>query len=91
MPTYNYYCKDCKKEFSYFQNINDDILKTCNECSGSLDRIITGGMGLIFKGQGFYQTDYKEKKVKKTDTPQIKTSKKENKNKSISKKEKTNE
>tara|TARA_Y100000590_G_C15635902_1_gene982996 strand:- start:1246 stop:1521 length:276 start_codon:yes stop_codon:yes gene_type:complete len=91
MPTYNYYCKDCKKNFSYFQRINDDILKTCHNCSGTLERVITGGMGLIFKGQGFYQTDYKEKKEKKVDSPQIKTSKKENKNKSISKKENTNE
>ena len=60
MPTYNYYCSSCDSHFSYFQRMSDLSLSICEECGGNIERIITGGSGLIFKGSGFYLTDYKE-------------------------------
>ena len=59
MPTYNYKCKKCESVTSAFQRISDFPLKVCNDCGGELKRIISGGTGLIFKGDGFYLTDYK--------------------------------
>ncbi len=63
MPTYTYKCKYCGKVFESFQSITDPPLKTCLSCSGELERVITGGSGLIFKGSGFYITDYARKKA----------------------------
>ena len=63
--------------------MNDSSLSTCKECGGKIERIITGGTGLIFKGSGFYLTDYKDEKKTKQDngnTKQSKTDKKEVKN-----------
>ena len=60
MPTYNYYCEKCDMNFSYFQQMSESSLSTCEECGGKIERIITGGTGLIFKGSGFYLTDYKD-------------------------------
>ena len=66
MPTYNYRCLACKKNFSIFQNMNDSPISDCEYCKGGkLEKIISGGSGLIFKGSGFYLTDYKNKKNKK--------------------------
>ena len=66
MPTYNYICLACNKEFSIFQNMNDKPISDCEYCkNGKLEKIISGGSGLIFKGSGFYLTDYKNKKNKK--------------------------
>ena len=62
MPTYNYYCGDCDSHFSYFQKMSESPISNCENCKGDLKRLITGGTGLIFKGSGFYLTDYKEKK-----------------------------
>lgn len=59
MPTYDYLCHDCQKEFEVFQRMSDDPLNTCPSCGGTVQRRITGGTGLIFKGSGFYLTDYK--------------------------------
>ena len=59
MPTYNYYCSDCESHFSYFQKMSESPLSKCKKCGGEVKRIITGGTGLIFKGSGFYLTDYK--------------------------------
>ena len=70
MPTYNYYCRDCESHFSYFQQMSESSLSTCEECGGKIERIITGGTGLIFKGSGFYLTDYKD--GKKTDQDTVK-------------------
>lgn len=58
MPTYQYRCEDCKLEFEEFQSIMDEPLSVCPECGGSIHRVISGGAGLIFKGSGFYITDY---------------------------------
>lgn len=60
MPTYEYECKDCKHRFEEFQKITDTPLSKCPKCGGQLRRLITGGVGLIFKGSGFYVTDYKK-------------------------------
>lgn len=61
MPTYAYFCKPCRKEFEVFQSMKDDPLTTCPLCErkGQVQRLISGGAGIIFKGSGFYQTDYK--------------------------------
>jgi len=61
MPTYEYKCKDCGFELEEFQSITDDPLKVCPSCGGELQRVLSGGIGLIFKGSGFYITDYAKK------------------------------
>jgi len=61
MPTYEYSCNKCGHLFEHFQKMTDEPLKVCPECSGNLIRLIGGGAGLIFKGSGFYITDYKRK------------------------------
>ena len=62
MPTYDYVCDDCGHEFDYFQTMSADPLKTCPECGeDSLRRLIGGGAGLVFKGSGYYLTDYVRK------------------------------
>ena len=58
MPTYNYKCNDCEYQFSEFQKMSDDPVKDCPQCEGEVRRIISGGSGMIFKGTGFYLTDY---------------------------------
>ena len=61
MPTYEYVCSKCDHEFEAFQSMNDEPLKTCPACKKrSIKRKIGGGAGLIFKGTGFYITDYKK-------------------------------
>lgn len=59
MPTYDYKCLDCGNTFEYFQSITDEPLVVCSNCKGTLKRLIGAGAGPIFKGSGFYQTDYK--------------------------------
>ena len=59
MPTYGYECKSCNHTFDAFQNISDAPLKVCPKCGKELRRLINGGMGVIFKGSGFYVTDKK--------------------------------
>ena len=58
MPTYEYQCEDCGYKFEKFQKMSDELIKKCPKCSGSLKRLIGAGMGIIFKGSGFYATDY---------------------------------
>lgn len=59
MPTYDYKCLDCGYTFEYFQSITDEPLSVCPNCGGVVKRLIGAGAGPIFKGSGFYQTDYK--------------------------------
>ncbi|ACB77096.1 FmdB family zinc ribbon protein [Opitutus terrae] len=62
MPTYEYACQKCGHTFEQFQSMHDAPLKKCPECKKlGLKRLIGGGAGLIFKGSGFYITDYKKK------------------------------
>ena len=59
MPTYEYECKSCKHRFEEFQSITDDAIEVCPKCGKKVRRLFGGGMGVIFKGSGFYTTDYK--------------------------------
>jgi putative FmdB family regulatory protein len=59
MPTYDYDCTECGHAFEEFQSITAAPLETCPQCGGKVQRRINGGAGLIFKGSGFYLTDYK--------------------------------
>lgn len=62
MPTYEYKCLKCGHAFDAFQQITAKPLKACPECKGKVKRLISAGSGVIFKGSGFYATDYKKKK-----------------------------
>ncbi|MCH2202147.1 MAG: zinc ribbon domain-containing protein [Fuerstiella sp.] len=66
MPTYEYRCKNCEHEWESFQSIKAKPSRKCPEC-GKLkaERIISAGGGIIFKGSGFYQTDYRSDSWKK--------------------------
>jgi putative FmdB family regulatory protein len=59
MPTYDYECSQCGRVFEVFQNMSDDPIETCDHCGASVRRLIGGGLGIIFKGSGFYVTDNK--------------------------------
>jgi putative FmdB family regulatory protein len=60
MPTYEYICADCESRFEFFQSITARPLRKCRRCGkSSLKRLIGAGAGVIFKGSGFYQTDYR--------------------------------
>lgn len=61
MPTYDYECTKCHHRFEKFQAMSDPLLKSCPKCRGRVRRLIGGGAGLIFKGQGFHVTDYRTK------------------------------
>jgi len=60
MPTYDYDCADCGHEFEQFQSMSSASLEICPKCGGKVKRRMHGGAGLIFKGSGFYLTDYKK-------------------------------
>lgn len=62
MPTYEYQCLKCKKKFDYTQSMSDKPIRACIYCKGKVERLIGAGSGLIFKGTGFYVTDYKKSK-----------------------------
>ena len=62
MPTYEYACAKCGHEFEQFQSMRDEPLKKCPKCGkAAVKRLLGAGAGLIFKGSGFYITDYKKK------------------------------
>ncbi len=66
MPTYDYKCDACDYTFEEFQSITSKPLKKCPECGKlKLKRLIGTGAGLIFKGSGFYETDYRSEGYKK--------------------------
>ena len=69
MPTYEYECGNCKERFEVFQSITAEPLKSCPKCSGSVKRLIGAGAGIIFKGSGFYATDYRKGKEPKSSCP----------------------
>jgi putative FmdB family regulatory protein len=63
MPTYDYECNKCGHRFEAFQSISDKPINRCPKCKGPVKRLIGAGAGLIFKGSGFYITDYKNTKT----------------------------
>lgn len=74
MPTYEYECTHCGHKFEAFQKMTDKTLDNCPKCNNKLRRLIGSGSGIIFKGTGFYATDYrKEKSPTKADNKQDKT------------------
>ncbi|MDD4910480.1 MAG: zinc ribbon domain-containing protein [Candidatus Omnitrophica bacterium] len=69
MPTYEYECASCKHKFEVFQNINDKPIESCSKCGKSARRLISAGGGIIFKGSGFYATDYRKPAPQKEGAP----------------------
>ena len=66
MPTYDYLCNACGHRFEKFQSITSEPVHVCPKCSKeNVTRLMSGGMGLIFKGSGFYITDYKNNNILK--------------------------
>lgn len=59
MPTYEYQCLKCKHRFEEFHGISERPKLKCPKCKGRVERLISGGAGLLFKGSGFYITDYR--------------------------------
>ena len=65
MPTYEYECDKCGTTFERFQRMTEDPVKKCPECGGPVRRLIGAGAGVIFKGSGFYATDYRSESYKR--------------------------
>ncbi len=61
MPTYDYKCVKCGNMFEQFQSMTAEHIKKCPKCKGAVKRLIGKGAGIIFKGSGFYATDYRKK------------------------------
>ncbi len=89
MPTYEYKCLECDIQFEKFQGITAPPLEECPECNGKVKRLIGAGAGLIFKGSGFYITDYRSEGYKKSaEKEKNKSSDKSDKSNTSDKKEK---
>ncbi len=66
MPTYDYVCRKCEHSFELFQSMSAPVKRKCPKCGEkSLERLIGTGAGIIFKGSGFYETDYRSDSYKK--------------------------
>ncbi len=65
MPTYEYECLKCGHKFEMFQSIMAPPCEECPECGGNLRKLIGTGAAVIFKGSGFYATDYRSEEYKK--------------------------
>jgi len=97
MPTYEYECAKCHKDFEIFQSMKDDALKTCpkDKCrqktwgKGKIKRKVGAGAGFIFKGSGFYITDYRSEGYKKSKSESAKASESSSSTKSDSSKTET--
>ena len=80
MPTYEYKCLKCGAVFEVFQKMSDPPLEKCPKCGSEVKRLIGAGAGIVFKGSGFYETDYKHNHFAGSETK-----KKELKNKETNK------
>lgn len=65
MPTYEYECERCGHVFEKFQSMTEEPVKRCPQCRGKVKRLIGTGAGIIFKGSGFYETDYRSEEYKR--------------------------
>ncbi len=75
MPTYDYICEACDHEFEMFQRITEDPIEKCPECNKKkLRRLFGTGAAVVFKGSGFYQTDYRSDSYKKAADAEKKSS-----------------
>jgi putative FmdB family regulatory protein len=88
MPTYEYECTVCSHQFEAFQKITDAPLSKCPQCGKKVKRLISAGLGIIFKGSGFYTTDYKKSSAAASSSVASKQDKKKTAedNKSVQKK-----
>ena len=91
MPTYDYKCLECSHTFEEFHAMNAPSLDNCHECGGKVKKLIGAGSGLIFKGSGFYITDYKNKDTDKKETVEKSDSAGKSADKSASKTSETSE
>lgn len=88
MPTYDYECDACQHKFELYQGINDEVQKKCPECKkNKLRRLIGTGAAIVFKGSGFYQTDYRSDSYKKAKAADSSSSSPKSESKSESKAE----
>jgi putative FmdB family regulatory protein len=67
MPTYEYECLEEGHRFEEFQSISEAPIEVCPVCGGRARRLISGGAGILFKGSGFYQTDYRSESYRKAE------------------------
>lgn len=73
MPTYEYECLHCGHNFELFQKITDKPIEACPRCHRKVKRLISSGSGIIFKGSGFYATDYRKKPKEEKPKPECAT------------------
>jgi putative FmdB family regulatory protein len=86
MPTYDYECDACEHEFELFQSISEPLKRKCPECGKlKLRRLFGTGAAVVFKGSGFYQTDYRSKSYKEAAEKDKKSAKKSTDSKSSDK------
>jgi putative FmdB family regulatory protein len=84
MPTYEYICDNCQHQFERFQSIKARPIRKCPKCGKlSVQRLIGAGAGIIFKGSGFYQTDYRSEGYKKAAESEKKPAEKDKTKKEI--------
>jgi putative FmdB family regulatory protein len=75
MPTYEYRCTECGNQIEAFQRMSDAPLTTCPNCQKeALKRLVSGGAGVLYKGEGWYVTDYSKKSTGGKDAPSTSTS-----------------
>ncbi len=65
MPTYEYECERCQKRFEVFQKMTEEPLTDCPDCKGKVRRLVGTGAGIIYRGPGFYTTEYRSESYKK--------------------------
>jgi len=89
MPTYDYHCNNCDHAFELFQSMSASVKKKCPECGKlTLERLIGTGAAVIFKGSGFYETDYRSKSYSSDKEADKKAAKESTESKSDKKSEK---
>lgn len=90
MPTYDYECEACGHTMELFQGINDPVKKKCPDCGkNKLKRLFGTGAAIVFKGSGFYQTDYRSEGYKKAAEADTKTASSDKSDSSGGKEKKT--